>query len=537
MEQLTVRYQAEATTLTVAPFEKELIRLRVTAIEDDADDPQEQVSKEDDCGNRIIRIQVFDPQTEPAEKLFAVSILDCIMPRMLVPVTCTYQLEDGANQEAVLSNMCEGLRRLLGEYKHLAGALHEPENGARAVVKRTASHATFDVHVRDVTVSDPDFPSFNSLKEQHFPPSQLDCMMPRLPAPSPATPVAEGIPAMVVQLNLIRGGLVMGIAIHHMLIDARGLDKLLARWAAHTRSVLDPVRYPLPSPLRPCDLDPSVLVSAISHTGTTQAIDYRKKAVPSLKYAPSGPAAAPSISLSAMDRHIWHIPASKLAALKASASVALGKDTQRWVSTNDCITALMWRAVTRARLAAHGIASPQDDARLVALENSLDVRGAFNGSGGGISEAYVGNVVMFSRAEMPLCQLVAPGTFRATALKVREAVEEYRAWSTVHRAIDWIAACPRGADVEMDVDVIGGLDVLATSWRVLKAYERADFGFGPLMALRWTAGMVDGYCFLYPTRPNGGEDEGVEIYLGLEKACMERLLLDEELALWADVRN
>lgn len=534
MVELTVGHGADGTAPALASFEKTGITVSVMPVEDQIYTPEDAALEVGDTGRRSIRIQVFDPQAKPTAEDFTVSILDCIMPRMLIPVTCTYRLDDGADKNTILSNICEGLRRLLGEYRFLAGALHEPESGARPFVRLTTSHASFDVHIQDVTITDPDFPSFDQLKTQHFPHSQLDRMLPELLEPSLASELGEGYPAMVVQLNLIRGGLIMGVAIHHLLVDARGLDLLLARWAIHTRFVSDPSRYPPPTPLQHRDLNPAILMKSVSNAATN-TVDYRESPVASLKYSPGG-LPAPQIPLTVVDQHIWHIPASKLALLKASAAPKPDDDTQQWVSTNDCITALMWQAVTRSRLAAHGIESPYDDTRLIALQNSLDVRGAFKGSGG-IPQAYAGNVVMFSKAEMPLCQLVRPEGFRAAAVKVRDSVGNYRSWATVQRAMEWIAACPRGSDVEMDVAVIGGLDVVTTSWRVLKAYDQADFGFGPLMGLRWAArSAIDGYCFLYPTRP-GSADEGAEIYLALEKGCMERLLLDEELGRWAELRN
>lgn len=532
-----VSVQPVAAATGAASFQKNLIVVNAVPIQDEIETLDDKPLDEQDNGRHIIDIQVFYPHIEPAEQIFPVSILDVIMPRMLVPVTCTYQLDSGVAREVVLSNICEGLRRLMGEYRFLAGALYEPVGSGRAFVRRTAAHANFKVHVQDLTIIDPGFPSFAELKERHFPASELDeRMLPGSFTPSPVPPPGEGVPAMVVQLNLIRGGLVMGVALHHLLVDARGLDKLLARWAAHTRSVFDPTRVPPPSPVQPCDLDSTVLDVNTDNAGQN-AVDYHQQAVASLKYAPNAPPTS-DIPPSAMEQHIWHIPASKLAALKSSAAPAPGDDSQQWVSTNDCVTALMWRAITRSRLATHGITSSEHDTRTVALENSLDVRGAFRTAGSnGVPEGYVGNVVMFSKATMPLCQLVAPETFRTVAVKTREAVELYRAWPTVRRAIEWIAACPRGADVEMDFSVVAGLDVVTTSWRVLKAYERADFGFGPLMALRWATAVFDGYCFLYPTRPSGHPDEGVEIYLGLERECMEKLLLDKELAKWSEVRN
>ncbi|OMP84855.1 hypothetical protein BK809_0001959 [Diplodia seriata] len=153
---------------------------------------------------------------------------------------------------------------------------------------------------------------------------------------------------------------------------------------------------------------------------------------------------------------------------------------------------------------------------------------------------------MFSHTTLPLSALLAPlspRTLRPIALAIRATVTRYRSPTLLRAATNWIASCPRGGvgSVDMNVDVVLGLDVIATSWRVLRAYERGDFGFGPLRALRWASAVFDGYCFFYPgRRPGGeagGEDEGVEVYLGLERGCMERLRGDGELGAWAEVRG
>lgn len=464
---------------------------------------------------------VVDLGTESTEEVFNISLLDCIMPKMYIPITCTYRVEDSVDIEALIADLCSGLRKLLADYRFLAGSLFETDAGT-SFVKRGPSRAKFTVHIKDHTCGE--FPSFEQLEERHFPVSELDArMLPPNFEPSPSESTGEGNPAMLVQLNIIKGGLVIGAVFHHLLIDAKGMDAVMGHWAAHTRSLRTGSS---PPPFNPADLNIPRLNSA-----TPDTFDETKQPVPSLKYAPNAPPTS-DIPPSAMAQHIWHIPASKLAALKESA--APRAPGEAWVSTNDCITALMWRAIVRSRLAMHNIADPLMDSRPVALENSLDVRASVPG---GVPAAYPGNVVMFSKAVMPLGELMRRDTFRAVAVRVREAVEGFRAWPLVERAFGWIASVPRGADVAMDVDVVMGLDVLVTSWRVLRAYEAWDFGFGPLRALRWATPVFDGYAFLYPSRPNGGVDEGVEIYLGLEKGCMERLLVDEELSMWAEVRD
>lgn len=416
---------------------------------------------------RARTFDVVDLETETTEEVFNISLLDCIMPKMYIPITCTYRVDDGVDVEGFITDLCLGLKKLLTDYRFLAGSLFETDAGM-SFVKRGPSHAKFTVHIEDHTGGD--FPSFEQLAERHFPVSELDArMLPPNFEPSPSDSTSEGNPAMLVQFNIIKCNLVIGAVFHHLLVDAEGLDAVMAHWAAHTRSLRTGSS---PPPFNPSDLNIPRLNAA-----TPDTFGEAKKPVPSLKYAPKAPPTS-DIPPSAMAQHIWHIPASKLAALKASA--APQGPGGAWVSTNDCITALMWRAIVRSRLAMHNIVDSLTDTRPVALENSLDVRASVPG---GVPAAYPGNVVMFSKATMPLGELVRHDAFRAVAVRVREAVEEFRAWPLVERAISWIASVPRGSDVVMDVDVVMGLDVLVTSWRVLRAYEAWDFGFGPLRLL------------------------------------------------------
>ncbi|KAF4539560.1 Trichothecene 3-o-acetyltransferase [Lasiodiplodia theobromae] len=549
---------------------------------------------------RTIEIQVADPATE---EVFPTSLLDGIMRKIYNPVTLTYSLDDDADLEKIISTTCAGLQTLMrDEYPFLAASVHEDPTTGHSFAKRTrGAQSRFTVHVNDLRHT-LDFPSYAALAAAHFPVSALED--PRLLPPSftpfPAAPAdGSGIPVTLVQLNVIRGGLIIGLAINHRVVDARGLDAIVARWAAHTRALFNAPGVHAAPPVPPfehAELDREPLDWAAADVAKGKSkVDWRDPAVPSMRCLPDGAPTGPGVKPEDMASRIWHVSASKLAALKARAS---GDEGEAWVSTNDCLTALMWRCITRARLARHGIdaVSCAKDTRPVKLMNAIDVRayvpttpaagasspsssfdsddsGSGSGSGTegsdtdsdtgrcsptssgngiGIPDAYPGNTVMFSHATLPLNTLLSPSSpspsstdpsFRTIALAIRSAISYYRHPSTLRRALSWIASCPgRGVGtIEMDFDVVLGLDVVATSWRVLRAYERADFGWssdGGLKALRWAAPLFDGYCFFYPTRKAGaGEDEGVEVYLGLERGCMERLVADPELAGWAEVRG
>ena len=156
----------------------------------------------DDCptpgsGNTRSRtFDVVDLKTEPAEEIFNISLLDCIMPQMYVPITCTYEIGNGVDVEALISELCLGLKRLLSDYRFLAGSLFETDAGT-CFVRRGPSHARFTVHIEDHTQGE--FPSYDELVERHFPVTELDVrMLPPSFEPSPTSSAAEGNPAMLV---------------------------------------------------------------------------------------------------------------------------------------------------------------------------------------------------------------------------------------------------------------------------------------------------------------------------------------------------
>ncbi|GME44545.1 Transferase [Neofusicoccum parvum] len=466
------------------------------------------------------KIQVVDLDNDPAEEVFPISDLDCVMPKIYNPITSTYKLDADADREVVISNLCAGLQKTMAEYRFLAGSLHAEPKG-KFYVGRSRDQATFTVHINHLEHTD--FPSYSELEQREFPVSELNHpLLPPSFAPSPVAKDGEGVPVTLLQLNLIRGGLIIGAAIHHFCCDARGLDALVSRWAANTRSVTSGTPAP---PFDPSCLDPTRLCS--STPIPQDQIRAAEARIRSLKYAPNTPQR--EADAAAMGACILHFTRSRLAALKAAGAP---RDGARWVSTNDCVTALMWRSVLRARLARHGVAA-DDAGRRVRLMHSLDARDHIRPP---VPAAYPGNSISFSCVERSVRDVLAAETFPDVAVAVRDAVNEYRSWGMLKDMMDYVAACPDRGGVQFNFDVVGGLDVVVTSWRVLTAYRTHDFGFGPLQALRWASPVLDGYNFYLPQRPKDDPEEGFEVFISLEKSCMERLLKDEELAKYARVR-
>ncbi|EKG10636.1 Transferase [Macrophomina phaseolina MS6] len=439
------------------------------------------------------KIKVVDLEKELGEEVFPVSDLDCVMPKMGVPITSTYRLDQDTDREFVIANVCQGLQITMAEYRSLAGLL-ETDSKGKLFVRRSTDQANFPVEINYLEHTD--FPSYSELEQRNFPASELnERLLPPGFTPCSVPTPEKGVPVTMVQLNFIRGGLIIGTVVHHICVDAKGLDAVMSRLNSTT---------PLPR-----DRIPEV-----------------EAKLRSLKYADE----TPSVDLEPgdMGQAIFHFRTSSLAALKAAAST--GKPDQ-WISTCDAVAALMWRCVARARLDFLGLAA--DMCHPVVLEHSLNVRDYVKPP---VPDTYPGNTVSFSCVETSLDRLLAPDSLPEHAVLVRAAVNKWRSWDIIKSTMDYVASFPNRTGIQFNLDIIKGIDAVVTNWRVVSAYRTWDFGFGQLQALRWATPVFDGYIFFLPQRPKDDPDEGMEVYLGLEKSCMERLLQDEELAKWAEVR-
>ena len=106
--------------------------------------------------------------------------------------------------------------------------------------------------------------------------------------------------------------------------------------------------------------------------------------------------------------------------------------------------------------------------------------------------------------------------------------------------LQWIEGQEDKRWLKISVTSFLGMDLGASSWQGMTAYEKHDFGFGLPKALRWPSPPFEGFVFLYPSRAGaagGAEDEGIEVCVCLEESCQNRLMEDQLLLEYAEVRG
>jgi hypothetical protein len=335
-----------------------------------------------------------------------------------------------------------------------------------------------------------------------------------------------GIPVAVFQLNFIPGGLIIGVAVHHVLSDGPGCEGFLTSWAENSAAA---VRG---APFRPSK-DSFKLEESPLHVQKPTAAEAKKlaHAFPAVKDA-GGPMQLPPVDfkMPTLACQMFHFPKSKAEMLKAEAS---GQVKDGWISTYDAIMALLWGSVTRAKLE---LLKP-DLSTEAFLIHAVDTRKVWSPP---LPESFLGNAAMAGRpGPFTLKELIAPENHAKIATSVRASIKaltpEY-----LTGLLQWVASREDKRYLEHEVNAFLGMDFGGSSWASMKAYERHDFGFGYPKALRWPSPPFEGFVFFYPSRAAQkctSEDEGVEVCVCLEESCMKRLLKDEVLLKYAHPRG
>ncbi|KAI8261140.1 Trichothecene 3-O-acetyltransferase TRI101 [Colletotrichum sp. SAR11_239] len=362
-------------------------------------------------------------------------------------------------------------------------------------------------------------PSYAALEKDAFPPMLLDSkkLLPRIMTEKQNLTQhgdfhEDDAPVTMFMVTFIRGGLVIGVGLHHLATDVSGLDGFLESWAANTKRLVAGL------PLAP--FDHSIMDRALlTHYGPAPdakrwtELDQRLKTVKLLDTAPQPP--PPEFKMPATSEVLFHFPRSKINQLKANASRT---DPNTWISSYDAIMALCWRCVSRARQSS------------VTGDTTTTLMFAVNGRGRlkpPLSKHYVGNVATLSWSELTFDEVVAPGAFPRLAALVRAANVEVD--NDVYRSVvEWVAGVPDKRRVAFNMNAFLGPDVVGSSWQGLSAHQTWDFGFGTSKAIRWPKPDLDGFVFYYPSRNTGDPDEGVEMVACLEDSAMQKLLEDPE---------
>ncbi|CAD0088167.1 unnamed protein product [Aureobasidium mustum] len=332
---------------------------------------------------------------------------------------------------------------------------------------------------------------YEELQKQNFPQSRLEptdfCTREVFPEPD------EQQPVFVPQLNIIDGGLVLTLHSHHSVFNAQGINEVLRCdslsiekfGAAHNSS-----REPTADMGRP-EHHPELIVAPepITFGETAMRCTHRSR--------------------------VYRVSPEALAQLRDDCNEARIR-----TSTNDRITALIWRSVIRAQVDFDQL--PNENTLSHDIVN-VDLRLR---SEPPLAKDYPGCPMNYARAAMNL-EDVFDSSITPLAFGVREAVNK-RTHEYVRSLVTLLANAPSYHNVVSDsFRNLMTTHCLTSTWYKLDMYD-LDFGpaIGKIECVRFpTGGLFNGLSMIY-SQLTSGNGVGMEIAIGLDQCCFEKLEKD-----------
>lgn len=345
------------------------------------------------------------------------------------------------------------------------------------------------------------------------------------PLPDMPDPANGSNPVFAIQANFIDGGVLVALYLHHSVVDIVGAASVI-RHLSISEEVLSERQISITS-LQEDSLEQSRMRDRLSGSRGVKASAVEHPEYHSITGAArrQKPRLAPSVGAC----HILSFDMAMLNDIRSMVTERIHTMHDRPevdVSTKDCLSAILWKAVTRARWLSNDEGNGQPSSMLMPVNIRERVEPALDAE-------YYGNATLYAHSTAPIVQLCLPfdvgtisrisqlvhtSTVRTTETKVRSAIalinqrEEVR--SVNHPGMDF------GSDVFIMED-----------WSGVPVGHEAGLGLGlgGPEYVRKTSRQHSSYgCVLLPMK----HEQGVwEVLVQMTDEAMEELLDDPGLQL------
>ncbi|KAK6082528.1 stip1 likey and u-box containing protein 1 [Seiridium cupressi] len=260
-----------------------------------------------------------------------------LRPNLALKQACEEFLQENgwaADCSQVFEALREGLRGTVQDVPHLLSGVEDQEYPKGSVQLTTPYQAVEDLFSwQDLSGA----LDYSTLKENHFPPSAFTAPSIRSPETAPPYPTPE--PVFRARLSLVKGGVLLCVAVHHSTTDVTGFGALLKIWAAHCRSRSS----------AEVDFDPSWCDRSLLRGPALETVKL-SDTVPDLIHVVERdemPTTVKSTNKGIIyETRIFYFPQATLQELKMTVNEHLPNLENRvpWVSTGDILTAILWSA-------------------------------------------------------------------------------------------------------------------------------------------------------------------------------------------------
>ena len=462
--------------------------------------------------------------------------IDNVMPRSHVPVFHFLPESENSDTATTASALRRGLSQLLEGIPLISGTVKP--TGRKGGLCVTPGNKIEDIfQVKDLShESELDY---QNLESKHFPLEALVNLVVLLPL---ARMMKSEPPVILVQLNIIKGGIIMAMCVHHSFTDGNGTIVIARLWAAYcrgedgsqlvTREMLNRERlmqgWGSTSLVDVPELAMMGILPYIKTIVSTWLIRgalwlmarFGRWAVRTKKSKSNAPS-----KVSQREIAIFFFSKSKLVELKRMASAReTEEDNDAWISTNDALCAL----IGCCRISSTNDQGRQASDRCV-LQMVVDTRRALSPP---LPADYIGNVLTSAAISVPSQSIVS------TPAKVSEFAHALRKEKIAHcderHVRKAIAALSSVGDLARVIHTPPSPcteHIVFSSWAKQNFYD-ISWGDAVGTGIKRTRfrSVSPIHCIVLPelSAPTfAGEDCGLEVVLNLERGEMQRLKQNE----------
>jgi len=468
------------------------------------------------------------------------SSVERCMPRAYIRVCLAYRVADSQVLSGALEKLNTFVRRTIDAKPYLSGYVvpvqHQLANPDGLEV-RFSNRDFIDyppVNVRHLTTKEMPY-SYDELSNLGLPPSTI---RPELVSALPEGTDEERAPAFRVQANVIDGGIIVSIYLHHCISDGTGLGLLATgkvlnddfTFERHLPAVTLPQTVPtLTSRLAAFANQKSIVRKELSWSSPNSVPDRH------LHYKFVTSATCVPLPINSPGRGcIVSIPRDHVESLQKRVRAEIADIQQKdgvessedcTISKTDVLQTLLWHHMTRAR-----IPSLQDIYAVTKskLLTPVSIRDKLKRK---LPEGYFGAAIDFAWTEFPLKHLSMSDitSLAKTAYSIHGSIGRVDE-SYVRQVIALVHSSKGQIDVRdllaSNMNRLTGADMYITSWSRLGLYETTlDMGLGKPDWVRKPWSKDPGSCIILPLDDNKSY---WEIVVQMTENDMSRLLADPE---------
>lgn len=398
-----------------------------------------------------------------------------------VKVFLLYELQPSVNQDQLVSSMKEGVRNATSQLPIMAGRLQSDAAGKPYIVTEPGSQVEVSIRQLEPQEHKP----LSELAKDAYAPNSLD---PTRLLPSEEELAAKN-PVCTLQLSFIEGGLILGFRMNHGVGDWVSMDRFLSLVCQSSKAWHEGILMPAYTPdLNRTPYNAPTMDASISRQerlANLPAFHIIEKS----QFKPTMP---PPFHSS-----IYKISEQETQQIKTQCGPY--SDGVEYISSYDCISALLWTSITRARIQLH----PEKANSETRFVHPIDVR--TRDPENKTSAEYFGNAVIGSQAgPLPASELVAEGDRRrglATAASlVRQSISSVSV-STISHMTSLLTSLPP-TEMLLPQANFTDMDMFMNTWYSGNA-DKYILGAGSVPVAFRVHSPMSGSCVILPNFSRG----------------------------------